>query len=180
MSNRRSKSKYPNLNPRFTLKHRQELIDFDYLDKLDEESLKFLNTFVGEWVGASFKKKSDTEYCESNLHKTSEQRKELYSNNNKRNHDIYTKKSCTKGLDRLTECQLDDLRDKDLNKDANAFEDAMIELDFLKKNPAILKEQIREYLETLSKSKKTGQKVSEYNSYISFLNENGLSWVLED
>lgn len=37
MKNKRSRSKFPGLDPSVNLKVRQELIDQDYIDKLSEE-----------------------------------------------------------------------------------------------------------------------------------------------
>ena len=51
---KRSKEKHSALKKQFNLKSRQDLIDFDYLDQLDESELDFLNDFVSETVNANF------------------------------------------------------------------------------------------------------------------------------
>lgn len=81
--NRRSKQKYPALNPRFNLKTRTDLIDYDYLDKLSDKEKEWLNKFSEEYINASFDKKS--------LHKTKALRKDCYDRNNSRNRDILTR-----------------------------------------------------------------------------------------
>lgn len=51
---KRDKAKNPALQKKFNLLSRQELLDFDYLDKLSEEETAFLNTFVSETVNTNF------------------------------------------------------------------------------------------------------------------------------
>lgn len=57
----------------------------DYLKKLDDEDLRFMNQFMGEYVSGSFKKSEDGEYSDENFHKTLEERRECYTRNNTRN-----------------------------------------------------------------------------------------------
>ncbi len=52
--NRRNSSKYPALDKRKNLPSRQDLIDFDYLSKLTDKELSFLNNFVEETVVTNF------------------------------------------------------------------------------------------------------------------------------
>lgn len=54
MSNSREKEKHSSLMKKYTLKSRQELIDFDYLDQLSDSELDFLNQFIAETVHTSF------------------------------------------------------------------------------------------------------------------------------
>lgn len=81
--NRRSKQKYPALNPRFNLKTRTDLIDYDYLEKLSDKEKEWLNKFSEEYINASFDKKA--------LHKTKALKKDCYDRNNSRNRDILTR-----------------------------------------------------------------------------------------
>lgn len=98
MTNKRSKSKHPNLTPNLNLKVRQELVDYDYLDKLSDAEKDWLNQFTGEYVGASFKKTKAGNYSGKNLHKGKKMRKDCYDRNNWRNNDVY---SVTKANDML-------------------------------------------------------------------------------
>lgn len=82
---RRSKQKYPALNTKFMLKSRADLIDYDYLDKLNDEEKEFLNKFTEEYVSASFKP------GRKNLHRTKKMKKLCYDANNARNRDVTTK-----------------------------------------------------------------------------------------
>jgi hypothetical protein len=157
---KRSKNKYPNLQKNLNLKRRQELIDFDYIDELNEEEKEWLNKFMGEYMGASFprqvvKKKDGTvykRYSPNNLHKR-EDRLDIYDRNNARNRDIYSKKLSSGGLNFLEESTLDNIREKDLSADINSFEDAIIERDLFLKDLEIYKIEIEEYLNSIKNPK---------------------------
>ena len=57
----------------------------DYLKKLDDESLRYMNQFMAEYVSGAFKKDENGDYSSENLHKTAEERRECYTRNNTRN-----------------------------------------------------------------------------------------------
>lgn len=82
---RRSQKKFPALDPKFNLKIRQELIDYDYISKLSEEEKKFLNTFTEEYVNANFQHKN------KKLHRNKRLKKDCYDRNNSRNRDIMSR-----------------------------------------------------------------------------------------
>jgi hypothetical protein len=82
---KRDLDKYPALNPRLNARTRFEVLDMDYLRKLSDEELKFMNQFMAEYVSGSFKKDDTGEYSKDNLHKTEEERRECYTRNNVRN-----------------------------------------------------------------------------------------------
>ena len=85
-SNRRSRSKYPALNPSLNLKTRyDELVDFDYIYKLNDEEKDFLNRFLEEWVNANMNHGGER------LHKTKAERKLCYDRNNSRNRDMLSR-----------------------------------------------------------------------------------------
>jgi len=102
-TSRRSKAKRPNLDPGYTLKSRRELLDFDYLDKLSEKELDFLDKFTSETINASFDKDD-----KKNLIKGKAKKREIYGENNARNRCIYTKKKAHNELS-----WLEDLREED-------------------------------------------------------------------
>ena len=77
--------KYPALNPRLNAKTRFEVLDMDYLKKLSDLDLKFMNQFMGEYVSGAFRKNEHGDYSEDNFHKTPEERRECYTRNNTRN-----------------------------------------------------------------------------------------------
>lgn len=84
---KRAKAKYPALKPELNLKTRYELIDYDYIGKLNEEEKKWLNQFTEEYVNASL----DSENVENNFHNTQELKRDCYRRNNARNRDILTR-----------------------------------------------------------------------------------------
>lgn len=82
--NRRNQTKFPALEKKYNLLSRQDLLDFDYLDKLNDKEKAWLNKFVEEEVNASFRHSNP-------LNKTKKQRKACYDKNNARNRDLLTK-----------------------------------------------------------------------------------------
>ena len=94
---KRSKVKHPNLKPTYNLKTRKDLIDFDYLHKLNEAELDFLNKFVGEAIVASF----DSEDNNKNLYKNDKDKRKIYTENNARNRCILTRKKAAEELDSI-------------------------------------------------------------------------------
>lgn len=69
------------------LKIRQEHIDCDYIDKLDNKEKAWLDKFNNEYVNASFNSKNP----KKNLHKSKKLRKSCYDANNSRNRDILSR-----------------------------------------------------------------------------------------
>ncbi len=82
---RRAKTKYPALNSEFNLRSRQELYDWDYIDKLSDKEKEWLNTFSEEFNNANFN------HGKKILHKSKLMKKDCYSKNNARNRDILTR-----------------------------------------------------------------------------------------
>jgi hypothetical protein len=101
-TSRRSKAKYPALEPKYTLKSRLELLDFDYLGKLNDEELAWLNKFAAEEIHASF-----SEDNKENLNKTKKSKRVIYNRNNARNADIITRKRTRKMLDYIGDRELE-------------------------------------------------------------------------
>lgn len=82
---RRDEKKYPALSKTVNLKTRQDLIDYDYIDKLSDKEKKFLNQFTEEYTNASFKKGKRL------LNKKIQSEKDCYDRNNARNRCILTR-----------------------------------------------------------------------------------------
>lgn len=85
--NRREREKYPALKPELNLKTRYELIDYDYLHKLNEEELEYLNQFTDESVNSNLNRKN----LNKNLHNTKALKKDCDRMNNARNRCVYTR-----------------------------------------------------------------------------------------
>ena len=92
---KRSKAKYPGLKPELNLKTRHELIaDYDYLKKLNNKELEWLNKFTKEYVNAEI----DNRKPRKNLHRTKALKKDCYDRNNARNRCIYTRSKASWNL----------------------------------------------------------------------------------
>ena len=84
---KRARTKYPALKPELNLKTRYDLIDYDYINRLNEEEKQWLNKFTEEYVNASL----DSQNIENNFHNTQELKRDCYRRNNARNRDILTR-----------------------------------------------------------------------------------------
>lgn len=91
--NRREATEFPALNPNLNLKIRQAEIDYDYLYKLNNEELAWLNKFTEEYTNASLSKK----HPRTNLHKNKALRKSCTDKNNARNRCILSRGNLNKG-----------------------------------------------------------------------------------
>jgi hypothetical protein len=96
-NNKRNLTKYPALDPKVNLKSRTELLDYDYLNKLDEKELEWLNKFTEEYVHANL----NTKEPKKNLHRTKKMRIDCYNRNNSRNRDVLTKGKISNKLDNV-------------------------------------------------------------------------------
>ena|ERR1035437_7836470 len=84
---KRSRTKYPALNPGLNLKTRTDLIDYDYLDKLSPSEKKWLNKFTEEYTNDSFDR---DDYRKNLVVKKEADRKDCDDRNNARNRCILT------------------------------------------------------------------------------------------
>lgn len=96
---RRNKVKHASLKTRYNSRIRQEAIDMDYLDKLDDTvkncklpngematEMEYLSRFMEEWNNASVTKQSEAE--NNTFHRTAELTKDCTDRNNARQRDI--------------------------------------------------------------------------------------------
>ena len=128
------RQRYPALNAKYQVANRRELIDMDYLDKLNGEEMEWLNAFISETVVTNFKHRGDT------LIDDVEKRRELYRENNKRNADVYAVSKATHNLVFYGEFknfqEYDRIISKDPNNDGNyTYEDQLIDFIDDKKKP---------------------------------------------
>lgn len=97
---RRSKVKYASLIKRYNSKIRQEYLDQDYLDQLNEEELEWLNDFMSEYNNASVGKQKD-KGKNNRFHKSKDTVKECTDRNNSRNRCLYGIRRASQSLDML-------------------------------------------------------------------------------
>jgi hypothetical protein len=83
--NRRNQAEYPGLDPKLNLRTRFQELDFDYTHKLSEADKKWLNNFVEEEIHANLRHEG------KKINTTKSARKRIYSRNNARNRDIFTR-----------------------------------------------------------------------------------------
>lgn len=96
----------------------------DYLKKLNDAELKFLNQFMAEYVSGAFKKDDSGEYSKENLNKTAEERRECYGRNNARSRCGLTISNATGKTFRCDDINsfVDSLTDADsMSFDVNEF-----------------------------------------------------------
>jgi hypothetical protein len=110
LTKKRDKVKYPGLTKSVNAKTRQDLIDHDYLDKLNPDELRWLSNFNEEYLSGNFKHPGEI------FHKTPEEKRQCYNRNNARNRCLFTSMKAQDRLiyhiseDRLIEL-IDDVED---------------------------------------------------------------------
>ena len=82
---RRSKVKYPGLDPSVNSKLRWEYIDHDYVARLSDEEKKWLSNFNEEYLSGNMN------HPGKKFNKSKKRRKECYDRNNARNRDMYAR-----------------------------------------------------------------------------------------
>lgn len=129
---------------------RQEYLDADYLAKLSDSELEFLNQFYKEYYNANFdgaKKveleeenwrvlksgkvvKEATEYTGKHLHDVNDRkvRKELTDNNNHRNVDLYSSGKATGTLMFLDNNTLEEVIEAKQYAEVDSFGEAIVTL----------------------------------------------------
>lgn len=109
--NKRAGKKYPALDPLYNTKVRRENIDMDYVQTLNNDDKAWLNKFMEEYNGASFKNDG------TDIHDTQELRRDCYGRNNQRNRCLY-------GVSKANGWVIDQVGEEGVDDD---FEDRMIE-----------------------------------------------------
>ena len=132
---KRSKLKYPSLTPSVNSRIRQEYMDYDYIDQLDDETKQYLEDFNREFYQANVGKQKD-EGKDNRFVKGKKAVKQVTDENNHRNRDLYgrvrNRVAATKlfNYDDVLNIVEDELS-RDINP--NNVEDAIIEcLDYIK------------------------------------------------
>lgn len=107
---RRSKVKYPALDPAYNLKTRTQLIDYDYTDQLSEKDKEWLNAFTEEYTNANFAHKG------KKIQKKKKHKKDSYDRNNARNRDILTRETAQGKYISLDETHTYELEDQIIDR----------------------------------------------------------------
>lgn len=113
---RRSKTKYPALDPALNLKSRYDEIKdvSEYINKLTDSEKDWMNRFMDEYTNANLNHKG------KKLHRKAHHKKAIYKSNNARNKCILTRAKASGEIKYLD----------DLNKDErleDIFEDQLID-----------------------------------------------------
>lgn len=90
VENKRKKTKYPGLDKTVNTKKRWEVLDQDYIDKLNEEEKAWLNKFNIETLGGNFKRNKDGKY-QGNLIKKKKDKIKIWGENNSRERCQYSR-----------------------------------------------------------------------------------------
>lgn len=166
---KRDSEKYPALNPRLNAKTRFEVLDMDYIKKLQKKDLEYLNQFMGEYVSGAFKKTEEGEYSDENLHKTVEERRECYTRNNTRNRCGLTISNATGQTYRADDINsfMDSLTDADVLADSsNLLSDLILDEysgDIYNLEKELLKEMLEDYERCINPKTNKDRELAESN-----------------
>lgn len=117
----RNKEKFPALNAKRAVFNRRDLLQVDYLDKLNDREKDWLNRFNEEFVIANFNHKGRS------LDKTKKAKKAAYDSNNARNRCLYNKAKSTGMLDNVPSQDYFNSKLKDISIDTyEHIEDVLI------------------------------------------------------
>lgn len=136
---RRSQVKNASLKKQYNSRIRQEYLDLDYLDQLDDTvkncqlpdgtmvtQLQYMSLFMKEWNNAGVGKQSEAH--KNKFHRTKEDVKSCTDRNNARNRDEYGIAKARNLVYRMENNQLSELIEEKRKPGKNYTEDAMIEL----------------------------------------------------
>ena len=165
---KRDLEKYPALNPRLNAKTRGDVLDMDYVKKLNDAELQYLNQFMAEYVSGAFKKDETGNYSVDNFHKTPEERRECYTRNNTRNRCALTISNATGKTHRgVSNSYMDSfLEGEESNEELNQLSDLLIDeydgdYDMLEED--ILREMLDDYRRCINPKNNSDKKLAESN-----------------
>jgi len=141
----RSKVKNASLKKQYNSRIRQEYLDLDYLDKLDDTKatcklpdgrmvteLEYIALFMKEWNSGGVGKQADAK--ENSFHRTAKEVKACTDRTNERNRDEYGIAKAKKLVNRVEFDTIKELSERKENINYNYVEDALIDvLDEMKK-----------------------------------------------
>lgn len=141
----------------------------DYLKKLDDAELQYLNQFMAEYVSGAFKKTDDGEYSSANFHSTIEERRECYTRNNTRNRCGLTISNATGQTYRADDITsfMDSLTDVDaMSNSSNVFSDSVLDDyngDYSIIERELLEEMLEDYQRCVNPKTNSDRKLAESN-----------------
>lgn len=106
---------------------RQEYLDADYLHKLSDTELEYLNQFYKEHYNANFDKENNYKNNLLNVSDAST-RKAVYKENNARNRDTFSSGKATGTLIYLDNVTLEEVMEGKQYSEVDHFENAMVDL----------------------------------------------------
>jgi len=145
-NNRRKDVKHASIEKRYNSRIRQEYIDMDYLDQLDDTiknctmpdgtpctELEYISSFMREWnnagiVNGSVKDKTNTKAKKNKFHRTSTEAKACTDRNNHRNRDMYGIAKAQNMVHRQDYETLQDWLEEKQEISHNYTEDALIDI----------------------------------------------------
>lgn len=141
----------------------------DYLKKLSDAELKFMNQFMAEYVSGAFKKDDNGEYSSDNFHKNPEERRECYTRNNARTRCGLTVSNATGQTYRSDDINsfIDGLTDVDcFIEGVNLISDTIHDNyrnDYEKLEEELLEEMRKDYLTCMNPITAADRKMAESN-----------------
>lgn len=143
--NRRSSVKNASLMKSYNTRIRQEYIDLDYLDKLDDTKkncklpdgtkvteLEYMAIFMKEWNSGGVSKQSDAK--KNKLHRTAKDVKNCTDRTNARNRDQYSRAKAQNLVHKIEDDKLKDFIERNEVISTNHVENALVDyLDSFKK-----------------------------------------------
>lgn len=168
MTSKRSRAKYKNLNPKLSLKRRQEVIDYDYLHKLNEEELDFLDKFTGEYVNCTVKRDKPEEM----VHKSRDYIKPIEDANNAKNRDIYALKRCVNGLNYCDSEEMARIKESTQYAECDDFEANIIANDLFERDFELYKIELSDYINSIKNKRERSKELAYYLTL-------GYTWLLD-
>lgn len=111
---------YPALEKNLNLKTKQDELEIDYIDKLTDKELEWLNRFNEEYVNASLNRKQ----IKRNIHSTKELKQSCDKKNNDRKTCLFTREKAAGNLRYFSELDYYSVDNNELEQ----YEDKLINM----------------------------------------------------
>lgn len=121
---KKRRPEYAALNPRYISKIKQEYLDIDYTQQLNDKEKKWLNDFMAEHLNAEVPAQRDAK--KSRFHKSKKKVKQVTDANNARNRDSFSQTRAQGRLMYLSNESMSKHFDSKVGNIANETEDNLI------------------------------------------------------